>query len=296
VHIYFPIAEVSANVFVIIGIGIFAGFLSNILGIGGGFVATPFLIIIGVPPYIATACATQQIVGSSLMGILTKLKFLALDTKLAFILALFGIVGSYAGVVIINILHNIGQADILISLAYIIVMTTTAFGILLHFAFSKKTSQSNTWIESLPLQISFPHSHTSISIIPLAILGIFVGLLTGVMGIGGGFVMVPLMTYALKLDKNKIIGTSLMQIFIISIFVTMMNIFKTESLDLLLGVCLICGGVVGSFFGNIVSKFIKFDYINFLLALLILLVSLFFVSDLTKEPNENKMFTLEAVR
>ncbi len=296
-NIYFPIAEINANIYFIAGIGMIAGFLSNIFGIGGGFIATPFLIAIGVPPYIATACATQQIIGSSLMGVLTKLKPISLDCKLAIIMAVFGIMGSYVGVIIVQKLKTIGQVDILISLSYVIVMTATAFSILLRFALNgkKKKHTKQSFVETLPWQVDFPHSGKKISIIFLGFLGFLVGILTGIMGIGGGFIVVPIMTYTIGIKKNVIIGTSLLQIFIITLFVTAMNIFKTESLDLLLGIDLIVGGVLGSFIGNVVGRFIKFEHINFLLALLILLVSLFFVVDLVKTPGKEDMFTLEAV-
>jgi uncharacterized membrane protein YfcA len=295
-NIYFPIAEINANIYFIAGIGMIAGFLSNIFGIGGGFIATPFLIAIGVPPYIATACATQQIIGSSLMGVFTKLKPISLDYKLAIIMAMFGIMGSYVGVMVVQRLKTIGQVDTLISLSYVIVMTTTAFSILLRFALNgKKKHERQSFVDTLPWQVDFPYSGKKISIIFLGLLGFLVGILTGIMGIGGGFIVVPIMTYTVGIKKNVIIGTSLLQIFIITLFVTAMNIFKTESLDLLLGIDLIVGGVLGSFLGNIVGRFIKFEHINFLLALLILLVSLFFVVDLVKTPGKDSMFTLEAV-
>lgn len=298
-QIYFPIAEINANIVWIASIGLIAGMLSNIFGIGGGFIATPFLIAFGVPPYIATACATHQIIGSSFMGVLTKLKPPALDFKLAFILALFGIVGSYFGVVIIKNLQEIGHADILISFAYIIVMSFTAINILVKFFLERrhvKTNNTKSSATKLPFRVMFSSSPQPISIVVLGIVGVFVGILTGIMGIGGGFVMVPIMTYILKLDKTKIIGTSLMQICIITIFVTAMNIFKTHSVDLLLGTCLIAGGVIGSFVGSKISNKITFEYINFLLALLIICVSSFFVFHLVKTPNVGQMFTLEALQ
>ncbi len=296
-NIYFPIAEINANLYLIIAIGLVAGVLSNIFGIGGGFIATPFLVAIGVPPYIATACATQQIIGSSLMGVLTRLKPVAVDFKLAGVLAFFGLFGSYLGVVIVQQLKTMGYVDALISFAYIIVMTTTGLSIILQMSSKKKQNGEvevkKSFVENLPFKVKFEKSERNISLVFLGIMGFFVGILTGIMGIGGGFIMVPVMTYVLKLKKSTIVGTSLMQILIITIFVTAMNVFKAESLDILLGSNLIIGGVFGSFIGGIISKKLKFDSMNFLLAILILSVSIFFAFNLLKTPTEHEMFTLE---
>jgi len=298
-NIYFPIAEINANLYLIIAIGLVAGVLSNIFGIGGGFIATPFLVAIGVPPYIATACATQQIIGSSLMGVLTRLKPVAVDFKLAGVLAFFGLFGSYLGVVIVQKLKTIGYVDALISFAYVIVMTTTGLSIILQIASKKKAVQHSeievrkSFVECLPFKMKFEKSERNISLVFLGVMGFVVGILTGIMGIGGGFIMVPVMNYVLKLKKNTIVGTSLMQILMITIFVTAMNVFKAESLDLLLGSNLIVGGVFGSFIGGIIAKKLKFDSMNFLLAILILSVSVFFAFNLLKTPTEHEMFTLE---
>jgi uncharacterized membrane protein YfcA len=296
-NIYFPIAEINANLYLIIAIGLVAGVLSNIFGIGGGFIATPFLVAIGVPPYIATACATQQIIGSSLMGVLTRLKPIAVDFKLAGVLAFFGLFGSYLGVVIVQQLKTMGYVDALISFAYVIVMTTTGLSIILQMASKKKQNGEievkKSFVEGLPFKMKFEKSERNISLIFLGVMGFVVGILTGIMGIGGGFIMVPVMTYVLKLKKSTIVGTSLMQILIITIFVTAMNVFKAESLDLLLGSNLIVGGVFGSFIGGIIAKKLKFDSVNFLLAILILSVSVFFAFNLLKTPTEHEMFTLE---
>lgn len=296
-NIYFPIAEISANVYYIIAIGVISGMLSNIFGIGGGFIATPFLVSIGVPPYIAISCATQQIVGSSFMGILTKMKPLQFDIKLASILAIFGVIGSFLGVMLVKYLKTLGYVDILISIAYVVVMTSTAFSILMRFAFKNKPKTSTkSWVEKMPFQVEFPASGKSISMVFLVILGTLIGFLTGIMGIGGGFIMVPVMTYLLKLNKEKIIGTSLAQIFIVTLFVTTVNVFYTEFLDVMLGITLILGGVVGSFIGNIIAKNIKLEQINFLLAILILSVALFFGIQLIKTPSSDEMFTIEATK
>jgi uncharacterized membrane protein YfcA len=296
-HIYFPIAEISANIYYIIAIGFVSGVLSNIFGIGGGFIATPFLISIGVPPYIATACSTQQIVGSSCMGILTKMRPLAFDIKLASALAFFGVFGSFLGVMLVRYLKGIGYVDILISFAYVIVMTTTAFSIFMRFLFKNKQKEdTKSFAERMPWHINFPVSEKSISLLFIALLGVFVGFLTGIMGIGGGFILVPVMTYILKLRKDRIIGTSLAQIFIITVFVTTMNVFYTEFLDIMLGVVLIIGGAVGSFVGSIIAKNIKLDQTNFLLALLILTVAIYFGVRLVKTPSGEDMFTIEAVK
>jgi uncharacterized membrane protein YfcA len=296
-NIYFPIAEISANIYYIIGIGVISGMLSSMFGIGGGFIATPFLISIGVPPYIAISCATHQIVGSSFMGVLTKIKPMKFDVKLASILAFFGVIGSFGGVVLIKYLKGIGYVDILISIAYVVVMTSTAFSILMRFAFkNKKKVARKSLVESMPWHVEFPASGRSISMVFIVLLGLFIGFLTGIMGIGGGFIMVPVMTYVLKLNQEKIIGTSLVQIFIVTLFVTTVNIFYTEFLDIMLGIVLIIGGVVGSFVGNIIAKNMKLEQTNFFLALLILTVAIFFGVTLVKKPSSDQMFTIEAVK
>lgn len=296
--IYFPVAEMSGSIFFIMCIGGVAGFLSNIFGIGGGFIATPLLITIGVPAHVATACATQQIIGSSLIGVLTKLKDRALDVKLAYFLALFGLGGSFAGVWVVKKMSDMGQSDILISATYALVMTATAFSILIRSAFPAKKEAKHSAKKQeaikLPWHVNFPVSEKSISMVVIILLGSFVGFLTGIMGIGGGFITVPIMTYILKLNPRTIVGTSLTQIFIITLFVTAMNIFQTNSLDLLLGTFLILGGIVGSFLGTVTAKVIKFEHINFLLALLILSVSLFFISQLTHTPTKTEMFVIES--
>lgn len=295
-NIYFPIAEVSINLYFLIGVGVIVGMLSNIFGIGGGFLATPCLMSVGVPPYIATACSTQQVTGSSFMGVLTKINPVQFDAKLASMLAMFGILGSYIGVLLVQYLKNLGYVDILISLSYLIVMTATSFSIFMRFLFKNNSkNEAPSIIAKMPMQFYFESSGKSISIVFIGILGAFVGFLTGIMGIGGGFIMVPVMTYVLHLNKEKIIGTSLMQIFITTLFVTIMNVFYMESLDILLGVVLIVGGSVGAFIGGIISKYIKLDQTNFLLALLILTVALFFGIRLVKTPSSDDMFTIEAI-
>jgi len=234
------------------------------------------------------------------MGVLTRLKPVAVDFKLAGVMAFFGLFGSYLGVVIVQKLKTMGYVDVLISIAYVVVMTTTGLSILFQMSANKNLGnvgidERKSFAERLPFKFYFKKSEQRISVMFLGILGFIVGILTGIMGIGGGFIMVPIMTYTLKLNKNIIIGTSLMQIFIITVFVTAMNVFKTESLDLLLGSNLIVGGVLGSFIGSIIAKKLKFDSINFLLAILILSVSVFFAFNLLKTPSKQEMFTLEFI-
>lgn len=280
----------------VVMVGLVSGMLSSIFGIGGGFIATPFLIALGVPPHIATACATHQIVGSSFMGVLTKIKPLAMDVKLAFVLAFFGIGGSFFGMQLVERFQKFGLADVLISLFYVVVMFYTVVNIFVREVRARRDVKKMEKLELLhkmPWRVKFVGSQKEISLVFLALVGFVVGILTGVMGIGGGFVMVPLMTYTLKIQKDKIIGTSLAQILIITLFVTILNVFVSQSVDLLLGIFLILGGVCGSFVGSVVARIIVFEKINFLLALLILCVSFFFISDLVGKPKQHEMFVLE---
>jgi len=302
-YIYLPIAEVSVNAFVLLGLGGLVGVLSGMFGVGGGFLMTPLLFFIGIPPAVAVATEANQIVASSFSGVLAHVKRRNVDFKMGGVLLIGGLIGAGVGVFIFNYLKGLGQVDLLVKLCYVVFL-----GIVGSLMFTEslralrkskqivasKPRKKRTWIHVLPLKIRFRVSGLYISAIPPVLIGILVGILAAIMGVGGGFVMVPAMIYLLGMPTKVVVGTSLFQIIFVTAFTTMLHATTNYTVDMVLAVLLLVGGVIGAQFGTIFGAKLKAEQLRILLALIVLLVCAKLAFDLIAQPSE--LFSLDYSR
>jgi uncharacterized protein len=293
--IYLPIAEVSLNVFLLLGIGGAVGVLSGMFGVGGGFLITPLLIFAGIPPAVAVATSVNQIVASSVSAVLAHLRRRTVDLRMGTVLMAGGLVGSAAGVQLFNMLKAAGQVDLLISLSYVFLLGTIG-ALMLNESLralararnpgSLPQRRKHAWVHGLPLKMRFRTSGLYISVIPPVVVGAGVGAMSAIMGVGGGFIMVPAMIYLLGMPTKVVIGTSLYQITVVAGFTTLMHAVTSQTVDLPLAVVLILGGVVGAQVGAQVGLRLKAEQLRILLALLVLAVALKLGADLVIMPTE----------
>jgi hypothetical protein len=296
VGIYLPIAELSVNLFVLLAMGAAVGFLSGMFGVGGGFLITPLLIFYNIPPAIAVATGANQVIASSFSGALSHLKKKTLDFKLGTVLLAGGVVGSTIGIYVFTLLRMLGQLDLIISLLYVVMLGTVG-GLMLVESVSairrtrdgaaptlKKPGQHN-WIHRLPLKMRFRASKLFVSVIPVIGLGAGIGFLSSIMGVGGGFIMVPALIYLLKVPTNVVIGTSLFQIIFVSAYTTIVHASTNYTVDVVLAFMLMIGGVAGAQYGAKVGQRLRGEQLRALLALLVLAVALRLAFDLFVRPN-----------
>jgi uncharacterized membrane protein YfcA len=294
-YIYLPIAEVSVNAFVLLGLGGLVGVLSGMFGVGGGFLMTPLLFFIGIPPAVAVATEANQIVASSFSGVLAHVKRRNVDFKMGGVLLIGGLIGAAVGVLVFNYLKSLGQVDLLVKLCYVIFLGVVG-GLMFIESLralrnSKRISASKlrkkrTWIHALPLKMRFRVSGLYISAIPPVLVGIVVGILAAIMGVGGGFVMVPAMIYLLGMPTKVVVGTSLFQIIFVTAFTTMLHATTNYTVDMVLAVLLLVGGVIGAQFGTMIGAKLKAEQLRILLALMVLLVCAKLAFDLIVQPSE----------
>ena len=299
--IYLPIAELSVNMFVIFGMGGAVGFLSGLFGVGGGFLLTPLLIFSGIPPVVAVASVAPQIVASSTSGALSYWRRNMIDMKLATVLVLSGIVGSSIGVVVFDLLRRIGQLDLIVSLAYVTflgliggLMLSESIRSILNARRGRpaplRRPGQHTWIHGLPFKMRFKRSKLYISVIPVILLGIGIGFLGTLLGIGGGFIMVPALIYLLRVPTNVVIGTSLVQIVGTMAVATILHAMTSQAVDFVLAALLMVGGVIGAQFGARIGQNLRGDHLRALLALLVIAVAVRFLVGLVATPHE--LYTL----
>lgn len=302
--LYLPIAELSVNVVVFLAMGGAVGFLSGMFGVGGGFLMTPLLIFSGIPPAVAVGTGAAQTVASSVSGAVAQYRRNNVDVKMGVVLLLGGIVGAIIGVQALKFLHQIGQFDLFVSLAYVILLGSVATLMMIESLsvlrrssagkeVSVRRSRRHNWIHGLPLKMRFHHSKLYISAIPPFAIGAFVGLLGAIMGIGGGFIMVPAMIYLLHMRTGLVIGTSLFQIFFVTAFTTVLQARENFNVDIVLALILMIGGAIGAQFGTAAGDKLKGEQLRFLLAGLVLLVCLRIAWDLVVEPDE--LFSLGSI-
>ena len=293
-HIYLPIAEMSVNIFLILAMGGGIGFLSGLFGVGGGFLMTPLLIFIGVPAPVAVGTEANQIVASSVSGVLAHWRRGNVDFKMGSILLIGGFFGSSAGVVLFKYLQFIGQIDLVIKLSFIIFLGI--IGSLMFWesirtiirshnpASRRRKLHQHNWLHGLPLKVRFRKSKLYISaILPFAI-GAVVGVLSAIMGVGGGFIMVPAMIYLLGMPTSVVIGTSLFQIIFVTANVTFLQALTVQTVDILLAILLLTGAVVGAQFGSKYSVKMKGEQLRALLAIMVLGVCIKIIVDLVTKP------------
>lgn len=296
-NLYLPIAEISVNILVLIGMGAAVGFLSGMFGVGGGFLITPLLIFYNVPPAVAVATGANQVIASSFSGALAHYKRGTIDLKLGGVLLLGGAVGSVAGVALFTLLRRIGQLDLVVSLLYVIFLGGVGGLMLVESIQSMRRvsgggsgefrrSGKHNWVHGLPLKMRFQRSKLYVSVIPVLGLGFLIGILAAIMGVGGGFIMVPALIYLLRVPTNVVIGTSLFQIIFTAAVTTVLQAATNFTIDIVLAFLLMLGGVVGAQFGAAAGRRLRGDQLRALLALLVLAVGLRLGFELVITPTE----------
>ncbi|NKB49471.1 MAG: TSUP family transporter [Alphaproteobacteria bacterium] len=293
-NIYLPIAEMSVDVFLILGLGGAIGFLSGLFGVGGGFLMTPLLIFIGIPPAVAVASEANQIVAASVSGALAHMRRGNVDFKMGLILTVGGFVGSGVGVLIFTLLRQLGQVELLIALSYVVFLG--AIGSLMLFESGRTILRrqagtttrgklhQHTWLHGLPFKMRFRRSRLYISaLVPIGI-GFVVGILAAIMGVGGGFIMVPAMIYLLGMPTAMVVGTSLFQIIFVTANVTFLQATTNQTVDIVLAFLLLASAVIGAQFGTKVGGLLRGEQLRGLLALMVLAVCAKIAYDLVSTP------------
>ncbi|MBU75090.1 MAG: permease [Rhodospirillaceae bacterium] len=303
-YIYLPIAEVSMHIGVIIGLGGGVGFLSGLFGVGGGFLMTPLLIFFGIPPAVAVSTEANQIVASSVSGVLAHMRRGNVDFKMGGILMAGGVIGSSLGVMLFKYLQSIGQIDLVIQLSYVVflgiigtLMLTESVRTIIRSkqpgGMRRKLHQHN-WFHGLPLKMRFRRSKLYISAIPPLLIGAFVGILAAIMGVGGGFIMVPAMIYLLGMPTAVVVGTSLFQIIFVTANVTLLQSIQTQTVDFVLAGLLLFGAVIGAQFGSRFGARLRGEQLRGLLALMVLAVCIKIMFDLAVVPED--LMSVELLR
>ncbi|CDO60167.1 membrane protein, putative [Candidatus Phaeomarinobacter ectocarpi] len=300
-QIYLPIAEISVNAFVLLGLGGAVGFLSGMFGVGGGFLMTPLLIFTGIPPAVAVGTEAVQIVATSMSGVLAHWRRKAVDFKMAGVLLAGGAVGSIIGVLIFSALRSEGQIDLFISLAYVVFLGVIGALMMVESVRAIQASRSGKsvssrkpgthgWIHGLPFKVRFRRSRLYISAIPPLLIGLSVGILAAIMGVGGGFIMVPAMIYLLRMPTNVVVGTSLFQIMFVTGLAAIMHATLNQTVDIVLAMLLLVGGVLGAQVGVRVGHKLRGEQLRALLALMVIAVCLRLAWDLVATPDD--LFTV----
>ncbi|AWB49615.1 permease [Gemmobacter aquarius] len=294
-QIYLPIAEVSVNAFLLLGLGGIVGFLSGMFGVGGGFLITPLLFFIGVPPAVAVATGANQVVASSVSGVLAQLKRKAVDMRMGSVLTAGGFIGSGIGVWVFKLMTALGQIDLFVQLSYVLFLGLIGAMMLQESVRAWMRTKSgapvrrshvHTWVHGLPLKMKFRASGLYISVLPPLGIGAAVGFLAAIMGVGGGFIMVPAMIYLLGMPTKVVVGTSLFQIIFVTAFTTLAHAITSQTVDIMLAFLLIIGGVIGAQIGARIGVRLKAEQLRILLALLVITVSFKIALDLLLRPSE----------
>ena len=293
-QIYLPIAEVSVNAFLLLGLGGMVGILSGMFGVGGGFLMPPLLFFIGIPPAVAVATEANQIVASSFSGVLAHLRRKSVDLRMGTVLLIGGLIGAALGVQLFNALKAIGQVDLLVRLSYVIFLGIIGGLMFIESLNAIRKTRSgkpparkrHTWVHNLPFKMKFRTSGLYISVIPPAIVGVFVGILAAIMGVGGGFIMVPAMIYLLGMPTKVVVGTSLFQIIFVTGFTTLLHATTNYTVDVVLAVLLLVGGVIGAQVGTKIGAKLPAEQLRILLAGMVLLVCAKLAFDLLVMPSE----------
>lgn len=286
---------------ILLGIGAIVGFVSGLFGVGGGFLITPLLIFYNIPPAIAVGTGANQVIASSVTGALAHFKRRTLDIRLGILLIIAGLGGAVCGIQFFSLLRRMGQLDLVISLLYVILLG--AVGVLMAIESQRAMIRARTekspvvrrpgqhnWIHGLPFKTRFRTSMIYVSIIPVLAIGFFTGLLSSIMGVGGGFVMVPALIYLLRVPTNVVIGTSLFQITFVSAFTTVLQSVANQSVDIVLALLLMTGGAMGARYGTRAGRKLRGEQLRMLLAMLVLAMALWLAFRLFIRPGD--LFTL----
>ena len=295
--IYLPIAEMNINIFLIVFIGMIVGALSGLFGVGGGFLMTPLLIFLGIPPVVAVGSEAPHVLASSVSGVIAHWRKKNVDFKMGFFLLSGGIIGSTLGVNLFKLLKTYGQIDIVIQFLFLVFLGF--IGISMAFESAKTTIKNyqttsairtklhqHSWIHGLPFKLRFHRSKLYISAIPPILIGFFVGVLSAMMGVGGGFIMIPAMVYILGMSTNVVVGTSLFQIIFVTANSTFFQSYLNQTVDIVLSALMILGGVIGAQIGVKIGSKLKAEYLRGILAILVLLVCAKILTDLILMPSD----------
>jgi uncharacterized membrane protein YfcA len=295
--IYLPIAEVSVNAPLLVALGALVGFISGLFGIGGGFLMTPVLVFLGIPPAVAVASMANHVAASSMSSVISYSRRRLVDFRMGGVLAGGGVVGAIVGVELFRWLRLLGQADLVVALSYLVFLGVIGGLMLwesLQAIFRRRRGEPPPprrdrrppWLYGLPLKMRFPSSRLFISVIPPILLGAFVGVLSAIMGVGGGFVLVPAMIYILRMPANVVVGTSLFQIIVTTALTGVLQAGRNQTVDIVLATLLLAGGVLGAQFGARASSRFRAEELRAVLALIVLVVGLRMGLGLFVRPDE----------
>jgi hypothetical protein len=296
-EIYLPVAELSVNWAMVLGMGAAVGFLSGMFGVGGGFLLTPLLVFYGIPPGIAVATQASHITAASLSGALAQWRRQGVDAKMGVMLLLGGLAGSAIGVYIFRLLQTLGQVELVVTASYVVLLGSVG-GLMLHESIrtirAARSGESrpaakigqHSWLHGLPFKMRFRRSKLYISVIPPLVLGFLVGVLTAIMGVGGGFIMVPAMIYLLRMPTNVVVGTSQFQILFVTAATTILHATSDQTVDIVLAFLLVVGGVIGVQFGVRAGSQLRGEQLRLLLGLLVVAVALRLFVGLVTTPED----------
>jgi uncharacterized membrane protein YfcA len=296
-EIYLPVAQMSVHWLLILGLGMAIGILSGMLGVGGGFLLTPLLIFAGIPSSIAVATTASHITASSMSGAMAHWRKRAIDLKMAAVMTVGGIVGTGVGVWLFGVLRRAGQMDFVVSASYVILLGTIGALMLRESLASLRAARGgpvaatrrfgqHLWIHGLPFKERFPASRLYISVIPPLVIGFVVGVLSAILGVGGGFVVVPAMIYILRMPTSVVTGTSLAQIIVITAATTVLQSVNNHAVDAMLAILLVTGGVVGAQFGVRIGARLRGEQLRLVLALVVIAVALRLFVGLVARPSD----------
>lgn len=284
-QIYLPVADLPLNIFLLLGMGLAVGFISGMFGIGGGFLMTPMLVFLGIPAPVAVSSMANHVAASSMSSVIAYSRRRAVDLRMGAVLAAGGIVGAIAGVELFRWLRLLGQADLVVSVSYLLflgviggLMLKESLGAILRRRRGDiappRRDRRPVWLYGLPLKMRFPRSRLYISVIPPLVLGAFVGVLSAIMGVGGGFILVPAMVYVLRMPAGMVVGTSLLQIIVTSSLTGILQAGRNQTVDIVLALLLIAGGIVGAQYGARASSRFRAEELRAVLAVIVLVVGL----------------------
>jgi uncharacterized protein len=303
-EIYLPVAEMSVNWLIIVALGLGVGFLSGMFGVGGGFLMTPLLVFTGIPSTVAVATTLSHITASSMSGALAQWRARAIDFTMAGVMLAGGIVGTLCGVWLVALMRRQGQMDLIVALTYVIMLGTIGTLMLRESLATLRAYRSGipisrrivhrSWIQALPFKMRFRQSRLYISVIPPIAIGFVVGALSAVMGIGGGFIIVPAMIYILRMPTNVVMGTSLVQIIAVTAITTVLQATSNYAVDIILAGLLVLGGVVGAQLGVRAGAKLRGEQLRLLLALIVLAVGAGLAWQLVARPADVYSLSLES--
>jgi uncharacterized membrane protein YfcA len=297
VQIYLPIAELPVNMFVLLGMGLVVGFISGMFGVGGGFLMTPLLIFIGIAPAVAVASVSSHIAASSFSGVIAYWRRRAVDPALALMLLAGGFLGTAAGVWLFAVLRSAGQLDLAIGLSYVALLGIVGGMMVIESAQAMRRARegkpaelrrpgSHTWFHGLPFKLRFKRSKIYVSAIPVWVIGFAIGFIGAVMGIGGGFLLIPALIYLLRVPTGVVIGTAMVLTLVTMASATVLHAVTNKSVDAVLALILMVGGVIGAQFGARAGQRVRSEHLRMLLGLLVLAVGVRFALDLVLRPED----------